>query len=118
MTPLARAFGTPDPLPLNAGRGPRRAYHKAHGNITPEQKAKAEAASIEFHEKIAAQASIYGQQPYHTSAPADSTDSDSNSSSDSDDDSEEVQQRSNLEANSVGSEDGEDSDDDDDELMN
>ena len=36
-------------MPLNAGAGPTKAYHKAHGNITKEQKANAIRESIRAH---------------------------------------------------------------------
>ena len=49
MTPFASATGRPDPLPLNAGIGPMKAYHKAHGNITKEQKRHAVNESIRTH---------------------------------------------------------------------
>lgn len=47
VTPLVTADSTapPDPLPFSAGKRAARAYHKAHGNITDAQKAKAEADS-------------------------------------------------------------------------
>jgi hypothetical protein len=56
VTPIALTSGRPDPLPLYAGRGPTRAYHKAHGNITPEEKARAERESLRYHAKRAAEA--------------------------------------------------------------
>ena len=58
----------PDPLPMNAGKAPTRAYHRAHGNITPEQKARAEKASRRFHERLDAEQTPFS--PYKTSAPA------------------------------------------------
>ena len=42
-------MGRPDPLPLRAGTGPTKAYHKAHGNITQEQKRRAINESIRTH---------------------------------------------------------------------
>lgn len=53
VTPLILEYGTPDPLPLNAGASPTRAYHRAHGNSTLEQKARAVEQSLRFHRQTA-----------------------------------------------------------------
>ena len=49
VTPYARAVGRPDPLPLQAGLGPTRAYHRAHGNKTQEQRDRAIRESLKTH---------------------------------------------------------------------
>ena len=49
VTPYARAIGRPDPLPLRAGLGPTKAYHKAHGNKTQEQRDRAIRESLKTH---------------------------------------------------------------------
>ena len=49
VTPYASAVGRPDPLPLHAGIGPAKAYHKAHGNITKEQKHRSVKESLRTH---------------------------------------------------------------------
>lgn len=61
ITPITLTTGRPDPLPLHAGRGPTRAYHKAHGNITPAQKAQAERESLRYHARRAAEARAGGE---------------------------------------------------------
>ena len=72
VTPLVRTSGPPDPLPLNAGRGPTKAYHKAHGNITPGQKARAVAASLQAHIRAG---TFIPQSAQSTSENSDSEDS-------------------------------------------
>ena len=87
VTPLAKTSGVPDPLPLHAGKGPTRAYHRAHGNMTPEAKAKAEKASLRFHALRAAEAHSDGTDVNKTAEwMKDSEDEDSRSESASDDD--------------------------------
>ena len=49
VTPYASAVGRPDPLPLRAGNGPTKAYHKAHGNKTQEEKGRAIMESMKTH---------------------------------------------------------------------
>jgi hypothetical protein len=49
ITPLARTRGTPDLLPLGAGPSPTREYHRAHGNVTEEQKRQAVERSTLAH---------------------------------------------------------------------
>jgi hypothetical protein len=69
ITPTIKIHGTPDPLPLNAGKSPTKAYHRAHRNITHEQKARAEAASLRFHSQLLDDPAS-PKSPYQTSAPA------------------------------------------------
>jgi len=89
ITPTARTIGTPDPLPLYAGRVPTKSYHKAHGNLTPEAKAKAEANSLRFHAIQAAEAHKEGGQINKTAEWRDEDDSSKGSSENSEEDEEE-----------------------------
>ena len=51
VTPIARTEGPKDPLPLDATLGHKKAYHQAHGNTTPMQKAKALEESNRQHQQ-------------------------------------------------------------------
>jgi hypothetical protein len=48
VTPLARTRGSPDAMPIDADEKLKRIYHRAHGNETELQKAK---AIVRAHEK-------------------------------------------------------------------
>lgn len=48
VTPVARTTGPSDPMTLSTGRRTARAYHKAHGNATEAEKARA------IHKAVAA----------------------------------------------------------------
>jgi hypothetical protein len=49
VTPKAATSGRPDPLPERYSMDELEYYHKAHGNVTPGDKSKAERESWQFH---------------------------------------------------------------------
>ena len=83
VTPFILTRGPPDPLPPNAGASPTRAYHKAHGNRTAEQKQRAILASLRAHGILNAPKVVIPKAPVPRNVPIDGFEDTDDESTDS-----------------------------------